>query len=183
MAATVRADYYGGSAGEPAGVSAETGIVYSLSDAQAPASGTAPISKPAGAGTAFSYIMLLALNVTASAATSLFNRTIAFGSVVTSGSTVFFADQPTYRQPSGGNHPAPDGSDGPATPSPAGGGAPGSYAEITTTPQGWDASSVSAGVTGRNGDFVELVFGVDSTYAGGSGRETLPDHSLAYDEA
>lgn len=183
MAATLRADYYGASVGEPAGVTAETGIVYSVSDAKAPASGVAPIAKPNTTGSAFSWIMLLALDVTGTAATSIFGRTIGFASAVTSGSQVFFADQPTYRQPASGNHPISEITAGPALPTPVGTSAPGSYAGLTTIQQSWNATVISAGATGRNGDFVELVFGVDSTYGGGSGRETLPDLKLQYDES
>jgi hypothetical protein len=183
MPATVRASYFGGSAGEPAGSTAETGIVFSESDAKAPAAGTAPIQIPTATGTAYSWIMLLALEVTATAATSLSNRTIKLASAITSGLAIFFAQQATYRQPASGNAPANSGSNGPATPTPAGSGAPGSYAALTTSPQTWDSGSDSAGSAGRNGDFVELVAGVDFSFAGGGGQSALPNLTITYDEA
>ncbi len=184
--AVVRVSYYGASASEPAGANAETGITFSLSDAQAPASGTAPVSIPTATGTNYSYIMLLALEVTtisSAPVTSLSNRTIRYASGVTAGSQIFWANQPTYRQPAAGNKPANAGTAGPATPTPAGASAPGSYAAITTSAQQWSATGVSSGATGRNGNFVEIVYGVDNTYAGGGGQEVLPNLTITYDES
>lgn len=181
-AATIRASYYGNSVGEPAGVTAETGITFSNSNAQAPASGTAPISIPTTTGTNYSWPMLLAFEVTGTGTTSINNRTIKYASGVTAGSQVFWANQPTYRNPAGSMQPTASGSNGPATPTPAGAGAPGAYAAITTSPQQWDNTSTSTGTTGRKGNFVELVYGVDATYAGGGGQETLPNLTLTYDE-
>jgi hypothetical protein len=183
MPATVRVSYYGASATEPAGVNAETGVTFSLSDAQAPASGTSPVPIPTATGTDYSWIMLLALEVTASSTTSISNRTVAFATSATAGLALFFGDQATYRQPASGNKPANSGSAGPATPTPAGAGAPASYAGFTTSPQTFDATSVSTGSTGRNGDFSELVFAVDNSYAGGGGQAALPNLSYGYDEA
>lgn len=183
MAATVRVSYYGASAAEPAGSTAETGITYSLSDAKQPASGTSPVQIPTSTGTNYSWIMLLALEVTATAATAITNRTAKLATAITSGLAIFWADQATYRRPVSGNKPSDSGSAGPATPTPAGSGAPGSYAALTTSPQQWDNTSVSAGSTGRNGDFIETVGAVDSSYAGGGGQAALPDLTVTYDEA
>ncbi|MDD4867963.1 MAG: hypothetical protein PHQ28_12855 [Mycobacterium sp.] len=182
MPATVQASYYGGSAMEPAGVNAETGIVFSQSDAQAPAAGVAPVDKPTVAGTNYSYIMLLAFEVIATAATDLSDRMVFWESTPGAGTQVFFADQATYRRPASGNQPNASGSDGPDTPTPRGADVPGSYDGITTTPQGWDATAVSTGSMGRNGDFVELVAGIDSTFAGMSDQYTEPDLILEYTE-
>lgn len=179
----MRVSYYGNSVGEPAGITAETGITYSLSDAKQPASGTAPVQIPASTGTNYSWIMLLALEVTGTAATTINNRTIKYASGVTAGLQVFFADQPTYRRPASGNKPANSGSDGPATPTPAGAGAPGSYAAVTTSAQQWDNTGVSTAGAGRNGDFVETLGAVDSTFAGGGGQAALPNFTISYDEA
>lgn len=182
MPATVQASYYGGSGTEPAGVNASTGIVFSQSDAQAPAAGVAPVDKPTATGTNYSYIMLLAFEVIATAATEISQRMVFWESAPGAGTQVFFADQPTYRQPASGNEPNASGSDGPAVPTPRGADDPGSYADITTTPQGWDATAVSAGSTGRNGDFVELIAGIDSTFAGVTDQYTEPDLILEYTE-
>jgi hypothetical protein len=181
-AATIRASYYGGAAGEPAGATAETGITFSESDAQAPASGTAPVSIPTSTGTAFSWIMLLAFEVTGTGTTSINNRTIRYASGVTAGLAVFFDNQATYRQPASGNAPPNSGSAGPATPAVTGAGGGDGYVALTTSPQQWDNTSSSTGTTGRKGNFVELVFAVDNSYAGGGGQAALPNLTLAYDE-
>lgn len=182
MTATIRASWYGGSASEPAGVTAETGVVISTSDAEAPGVGTAPILHPSATGTNFSYPMLLALEVTVTSATAITDRTIAASGAFTTGLGFFFADQPTYRQPGSGNQPAASGSNG-ATPTPRGTSAPGSYTGITTSPQGWDATSHSAGAAGRNGDFVELVGSVSNNFAGGSGQDSQGNLLLRYTES
>jgi hypothetical protein len=127
--------------------------------------------------------MLLALEVTGiDAGTSLSNRTIAWASAQAAGTDAFFGDLVTYRQPASGNAPPDIGSDD-ATPAVTGAGGPASYTKITTTDQGWDAGSDSAGSTGRNGNFAETVFGVDSTFAGGGGQVSLPNLTIKYDES
>lgn len=173
--------YYGGSGVEPAGVNAETGIVLSLSDAQAPAVGVSPITVPATTGTNFSWIMLLALKIISPSAVFVSNRRIAFASAPASGSAIFFANQPTYRDPSLNNKPADSVVAG-ATPAVTGAGAPASYTAITTTPQLWDNTSHVSGV-GRNGNFVELIGAVDNTYLGGPGQETFPNLVITCDGA
>lgn len=183
MAATVRVSYYGNSVGEPAGATAETGITFSLSNAQAPAAGVSPVQIPASTGTIFSWIMLLALEVTGTSTTTINNRTAKYASAVTAGLELFWSDQPTYRNSAGTMRPSASGSDGPATPTPAGAGAPGVYAALTTSPQQWDNTGVATSGAGRNGDFIELVFGVDSSYAGGGGQAALPNLTVTYDEA
>lgn len=178
IAATVRADYYGASATEPAGVTAETGITYSLDDAE---NGTTPVVIPNSTGTNFSWYKLLALDVTATAATSLSNRKVSQASTpTTQGIKQWFLDQATYTQPSGANKPADNGSSNGATPT--------GYTAISTTPATWDATSHSAGSSGRNGDFCQIVMGVDTTAlvangGPGPGSITLQTLTLAYDEA
>lgn len=181
-AATVRASYFGASGTEPAGSTAETGIVFSRSDAKAPSAGTSPIPKPTATGTAFSWIMQLALEVTATGTTSITNRKIAASGAFTSGLNVFFGVQGTYRQPASGNKPSDSGSNG-ATPATAGAGAPASYAAVTTTPATVDNASVATSGAGRNGGFAECVFAVDNTYAGGAGAISLGNLLFTYDEA
>lgn len=182
MAATVRASYYGGSGTEPAGSTAETGITFSRSDAKAPAAGTSPIPKPTSTGTNYSWIMQIALEVTGTASTSLSNRTIALSTTITSGTRLWVGNQATYRQPASGNKPTDSGSAGPATPTATGSGTPAAYATIGTAATTWDSTS-TAGTVVRNGNFAELVFGVDNSYAGGGGQLSLPNLLLTYDEA
>jgi hypothetical protein len=172
MAATVRASWFGGAAGEPAGASAETGIAFNLADDQA---GTGnPVTKPATTGTNFSWYKLLALEVTGTDATTLSNRTVRLSGAPTSGLKVHFQGQDTYTQPSGANKPADSGSDD-AT--------PGGYTTVTASPQVYHSTGASAGSTGRNGNFSQMVAGVDSTFAGGGGQAALPNIIISYDEA
>lgn len=175
MAATVRASYYGGAATEPAGVTAETGGTLSRSDALAPASGTAPVPVPTSAGTNYSWIQLHALEVTATDATSISNRTVKLGSALPTGAFVYFKQQATYAQPASGNKPADNASTNAAVPA--------GYTLLTTSAQTYDAGTDSAGTLGRSGDFCELVGGVDNNYAGGAGQVTLPNVVYTYDEA
>lgn len=172
MAATVRADYYGASASEPAGVTAETGIKLARADAE---TSTTPTPIPTSTGTNYSWYMLLSLDVTGTGATAITNRRIAAASSFATGILVFFKDQSTYTQPTSGNKPTDSGSAGPATPS--------TYTNVTTSNQLWDNGSVSTGSTGRNGHFVQIAGGVDNSYAGGGGNASLPNLNLVYDEA
>lgn len=172
MAATVRLDYYGASATEPAGVTAESGFKYNRADSQ---SGTTPIPKPTATGTAFSHVKQLALNVTASFASAITDRGIKLSSSLTSGLTVGFLGHATYLDQTGGTGAGSDSGSNGAVPS--------GYTAVTTSNQTWHAGSVSAGSTGRNGNFCRLVLGVDNTYAGGAGSAiAIPDHVAQYTE-
>lgn len=182
MAATVRVSYYGESAGEPAGANAESGIAFNVEDDQDSSAGDNPIEIPDNPGTTFSYIKLLALEVTGTDSTMISDRKVYLDDDPAAGLAEFFAQQATYRRPAGTNRPANDGSNG-ATPTPAGAGAPGSYTELTTTPQGYDSGADSAGSTGRSGDFVELVVAVSGDFAGGAGEAALPDLKVSYIES
>lgn len=172
MAATVRGDYYGASATEPAGVTAETGIKWNREDSE---TGTTPIPIPNATGTNYSWYKLLALDVTATAATNITNRRVSLASTATTGLFLYFQDQVTYTQPSSGNKPTDSGSNG-ATPA--------GYTLMSTSLQVWDNTSHSTGSSGRNGDFCQIAFGVDNTYTGGAGSAiSLPNLTLTYDEA
>lgn len=172
MPATVRASYYGGAAGEPAGVTAETGIKFNREDTQTGT--TSPVPIPTATGTNYSWIKLLALEVTGAAATTLSNRKVALASSPTTGLKVHFKYAAAYAQPASGSMPSASGSNGAV---------PATYTEVTTTPQTYDSASVSGNSTGRNGGFCQLVLGVDYSYAGGGGQATLPNILLSYDEA
>ncbi|GEM_PF-7060248 len=172
MAATVRASYYGASATEPAGVTAETGIKMNREDTQ---SGTTAIPVPTTTGTNYSWIKQIALEVTATAATNISNRKISQASTPATGLAYFFKAAASYTQASSANMPAASGSNG-ATPT--------GYTAMSGTGQVFDSTSVSAGSTGRNGGFCVLVLGVDNTYTGGAGSAiALPNLLLQYDEA
>lgn len=176
MAATVRASIYAASASEPAGATAETGIKFNREDT---ATGTTPVPIPTTAsGTNYSWHKNLALEVTASAATTLSNRRFYMASTPTTGLYLFWKGVSTYLQA------ALTAADDVAT----NGLVPSTYALATATSLGaahvWHAAGVSAGSTGRNGDFLRLALGVSSNFAGGAGSATaLPNLSLVFDEA
>ena len=179
MAATVKA--YAATVATPTLASADSAdsasIKYGRDDSQS-SSATIPI--PTATGTHYSYLKYLLLDVTVTGATSISNRKISVASALATGLALFFKDQPTYTQNNGtqgtaaGNYPADAGTNG-ATPS--------GYTAMTTTPQAWDTSSVSSGSTGKNGDYCQVVFGVDNTWTGGGGAATLPNIKMDYDES
>lgn len=159
--------------------SADAGAIkYGRDDSQ---SSTASIPIPTATGTHYSWLKYLLLDVTATGATSITNRRIAWASAPATGITGFFLDQATYTQNNGtqgtaaGNFPADNGTTNGATPS--------GYTAMTTSNQVWDNTSHSSGSTGRNGDYVQTVIGVDNTFTGGGGAATLPNINLVYDEA
>ena len=179
MAATIRA--YCATGATPTLASADSAdsasIKYGRDDSQ---SSTATIPIPTSTGTHYSYLKYLLLDVTVTGATSISNRKISIASALATGLTLWFKDQATYTQNNGtqgtaaGNYPADAGTNG-ATPA--------GYTAVTTTPTLWDNSSVSSGSSGRSGDYVQTVLGVDNTFTGGGGTATLPNLQLAYDEA
>jgi hypothetical protein len=177
MPATLQFTYYGNSAGEPAGTNCDAGsggttIEWNLADSL---TATTPILIPnPGPGENFSWYKLLALKVTSTAATSISNRKVSVAVTQPTGILQFFKDQATYTQASGVNKPTDSGSDGAV---------PAGYTTITTTPQLFDNTSVSAGSTGRNGDFCQVVLGVSSTYTGGTASAAaLQNMVFTYDE-
>ena len=179
MAATVKA--YCATGATPTLASADSAdsdsVRYGRDDSQL---STATLPIPTATGTHYSYLKYLLLDVTVTGATSISNRKIAIASSLATGLTLWFKDQATYTQNNGtqgtaaGNYPADAGTNG-ATPS--------GYTAVTTTPTAWDVSSVSSGASGRNGDYVQTVLGVDFTFAGGGGAASLPNLQVSYDEA
>ncbi len=173
-AAVVRASYFGASATEPAGVSAETGIKFNREDTQVGTTGPIPI--PSTTGTNFSWIKNLALEVTTAGTTSITNRTVRFASAPTTGIKGHFKYSATYAQPASGNKPADDGATNDVTPT--------GFTVLTAVGQGYDAASVATSSLGRNGGFCVLVLGVSNLYTGGAGSAVaLPNIELGYDEA
>jgi hypothetical protein len=172
MAATVRASYYGASATEPAGVSAETGITMNREDSQ---TGATPIPIPTSTGTNYGWYKQLALQVTGTAATTISNRKVALASPPATGLTVDFKAGASYAQATGANKPADVGTNDTV---------PAGYTGVTTTPQVYDVAGVSAAGAGRNGGFCLVVLGVSFLYTGGAGNAVaVPNLLLSYDEA
>lgn len=179
MAATVKAYCATGSGPTLASCDSadSASIKFGRDDSQG---STASIPIPTATGTKYSYLKYLLLDVTATGATTISNRRIAWASSPATGLTGFFKDQATYTQNNGtqgtsaGNYPADNASTNGATPS--------GYTALTTGNQQWDNSSVSSGSTGKNGDYVQTVLGVDNTFVGGGGAASLPNLLLTYDE-
>lgn len=173
MAATVRASI--GTSTGPTLASAEGGIKWNQADSATDT--TTPIQIPVATGSDYSWVKNLALEVTATAATTISNRKIRRTGAPPTGMELFFKDGgATYAQATSGNKPAASGSAGPATPA--------GYTAMTTTGQVWHSTGVSAGSTGVNGNWVIVVMGVDNSYAGGGGtNQTAPTLELIYDEA
>lgn len=173
-AATLRADFYGASATLPAGITAESGVAYSLDDAR---SGTTAIAIPSTTGTNYSWYKYLGLDVTGTGTTNLTNRTVDSSGSLTTGLFLFWqaTASGSYVQPASGNKPADSGSNG-HTPS--------GYTLMTTSPAQYDNASVATSSTGLNGKLIQTAFGVDNTYTGGAGSAISTLNLLvSYDEA
>lgn len=161
MPATTRVAYASGAG--PTLANAETGIVLSRSEAQAPGAGVAPVPIPNSPGTNYSWPMVLALEVTVASPTVISNRKLD-SNLSWVGARLWYGVLGAYRQSSLANKP-PDVATQPlTTPTPTGAGAPGSYNQWPITPTVYDAAGVSANATGVNGAYVELVGGVDSNF-------------------
>lgn len=174
MAATVRASIYIGAAEPSTGTSAETGLKFNREDTQ---SGTTPIAIPTAAGTAYSWIKHLALDVTATGDTSITNRTVARSSAPPAGILIHFKSTDVYAQASSATRPADSAVGDDQTPA--------GYTALTTTPQAYHANSVGTS-SGRNGQFCETIIGVSSTatYVSGAGSAiAIPNLYLGYDES
>ncbi len=176
MAAVVRASIYAANASEPAGASAEGGIKFNREDT---ATGTTPIPIPTiAAGTNYSWHKNLALEVTTLAATTISNRRTYLSGTPTTGLYLFYKADATYVQA------ALTAADETTT----NGAVPSTYTALTATAIGgahvWQAGGVSAGSTGRNGQFLRVALGIGANFAGGAGSATaLPNIIMAYDEA
>ncbi len=172
MAATIEFDYFGASATEPAGVSAEAGWKMNREDTQ---SGTTPIPIPTALGQNFSWYKQFALKVTV-AGGSLSNFTIKMNSAPTAGCREWWKSAATYVQASGANKPADDAT--------ANGNAPTGYTAVSQTAQQWYAGPISGGTTGRKGDFLLIALGIGYDYTGGGNSNlALPNMTATYDEA
>lgn len=172
MAATLRGDYYGANASEPAGVTAETGAKMGRDDTE---TGTTVVPIPNVTGTNFSWYKQFALDVTGTGSTNISNRNVALSGAASTGLFLFFKAAASYVQAASGNKPADSGSNG---------NTPAGYTLLSTSKAVYDAASVSSGSTGRNGGFCLIVMGVDNTYVGGAGSAiSLPNALLYYDEA
>lgn len=140
---------------------------------------TTAMPVPTATGEKYSYLKYLFLDVTGTAATSLSNRRIALASGLATGLFLYFKDQATYTQNNGvqgsaaGNYPADVGTNGTT---------PAGYTLMSTSNQLWDNTSVSAGSTGKNGDYAQCCLGADFTFVGGGGTAAMANILTLYDE-
>ncbi len=178
MGATVLA--YIANGATPTLTDVETGATWGRDDN---ITSTTPIPIPTSAGTHFSWVKWLFLDVTVTATTTISNRRIAWSAAATTGLFGWFEGQATYTANNGtqgtaaGDYPADAVANG-ATP-----GGPGSFTLMAASNQVYDASSGSAGSTGKNGLYCMTVVAVDDTYTGGAGASTsLPNILMTYDE-
>jgi hypothetical protein len=174
MAATVQMQ--GATGASPTWANCESLIKFNLADSFSSTSAPIPIPTTANT-TTFSWKKSIALRVTATGSTSISNRKVYMGSSPATGMQLFWKDVAvaSYTQSASGNRPADAGSNG-ATPS--------GYTLMTTTPAVFDNTSVATSSTGANGDLIEVVLGVDNTYAGGGGSsQAVPSIKMDYDES
>ena len=153
---------------------AEGGVVFSREDS---ATGTTPTPIPGSTGTNFSWYKNLVLDVTATGTTTISNRRVNQSGAASTGLALFWeaVAVASYAQAASGNKPTDSGSNA-ATPS--------GYTAMTTSPAVYDSASVSSGSTGPNGKLIQVVLGIDNTFAGGPGASiSLPSIVLEYDEA
>lgn len=179
-AATVRASWFGTTSSEPAGVTAETGVILIRTDAEA--SSTPPVTVPTTTGSSYSWVQQLALEVlvAASPATTLSNATIKLSAPLATGLAVFFKSNAAFLDQTGGTQGPPDvateNAGAPSTPS--------GYTLVTTVAQVWDAMGTpnNGGSLGRKSTFLDLVLGVASGYTGSPGSIALTNGLVAYGE-
>ncbi len=171
MPATLRLSYASGVG--PTLATAETGIKYNREETLAGT--TAPIPRPIAAGTAYSWPKVVALEVTATAATTISNRKLHISAAEAAGLEIFYRDDGAVYTRSTANADADAGTDG-ATPT--------GYTSAPTAATVYDTASTSAGSLIRIGDYISLALAVSNTYAGGAGTAiALPDVIFTYDES
>lgn len=182
MPATTRITLRTGASGSPTDTNVDsegggTGFTWSRVDSQAGSTAIPiPTTSPANA---YSYVKTLFLNVTGAASTTLSNRKVYSNGAPATGLYYWYKDGGTsYTQATG-----PVEADNTS----ANGTGPAGYTAMAAS-QGaassWYATGVSAGATGRNGDYVNLVLGVGGNYTGGGNAATAtPSVIVSYDEA
>jgi hypothetical protein len=182
VAAVTAINWYGASATEPVGQSAQdsTGIIFNREDSKAGTSVNAGVPIPMATSTLYSWPKLVALVVTAIGDTNIANRRFSLSGALPLGVHWFVRGLAAYVQPA----PFADNltTNGAL---PSDGGAAFSEASPTNTPV-YDAASVSTAATGRNGGFCQMLAGLDGTYqssGGVAGTIPLPPYRLMYDEA
>ena len=181
MAATLQAQYFGGSSSLPAGANAETGITFNRADSQ---SGSTPVPIPVSAGVNFSYLKALALAVTATSTTTITNRTVRLSAGLATGlgmhwKTVTQANWGAQLDQTSATKAPTD-----TTGTNNAGTAPATYTATTTSAVQFDNTSQATSSTGIGSTLLlAMLLAVDATYGGGPGSASLGNIILGYDEA
>src|SRR5205085_1732497 len=162
MPATLQAQYFGASATLPAGVNAETLVIWNREDTE---TGSTPIPIPQSAGVNFSWLKVLQLAVTATSGTTVSNRTVRMASALPTGlgwhwKTATQANWGTAFNQQGGTKAPAD-----TTGTNNAGTAPAGYTTMTTTAVQYDNTSQSTASTGIDAVLLlGIVLAVDATY-------------------
>src|SRR5678815_332962 len=138
---------------------------------------TAPIPIPTSAGTNYSWIKNLALEVTTTGTTNMSNRRISMATSPAAGLTYDWKAVADASYVRGNVATITDN----ATTNDA---VPAGYTAMTTTPAVYDAASVATSSAAVNGGMAVCAVGLAFTYAGGPGTNNAsPSLTFTYDEA
>jgi hypothetical protein len=183
-AAVCRIGYWNGASptftgGGDTGVSAESGFVFNRADSLTDTAANIPV--PTAAGTNYSWIKNLGLQVTTVGTTSINNRRLYLGSAPTTGLTLFYKSvaSGSYTQAASGSKPADNATTNGATPA--------GYTAMATSLGGasaYDNTTVATSTLGLNGTLAVCVLGADFTFdvANVGTGVAVPDFKLTFDE-
>lgn len=175
MAATLQVQIFTGNTEPDPGTDATTLLKFNREDSL---NGTTPIPFPqSGPATRYSWFKNLALYVTVTDNTQISNRRVLLDTNISLPTGVLlWANQTAgYQQASKNNRPMDDFSNDASQPS--------GYSALTPTPYLYDNQQIFANSMARNGEFAQVVLGVDSTYVGGNDTNVaLPNILFEYDE-
>jgi hypothetical protein len=175
--ATGRVSAWTGSTGSPGnGASATGGITFNR---DATLNGTsAPVPKPTAAGTNYSWLKNLGIEITAGDSTSINNRRLHRLTALPTGIVMFYSIMNNVA----GSYVAPASAatdNGTTNES-----VPGGFTAMPASATVYDNTSetASASATIPNGDWIRVGVGVSGNYAGGAGTPALPTIRLTWDE-
>ena len=161
------------------GVNAEAGFVFNRADSLSDTAANIPV--PTAAGTNYSWIKNLGLQVTTVGTTSINNRRLYLGSAPTTGLSLFYkaVASGSYAQASSGSKPADNATTNGATPS--------GYTAMATSLGGataYDGTTVATSTLGLNGSLAVCVLGADFLFDTGNvgSGVAVPDFKLTFDE-
>lgn len=176
--ATIRIYEFTGAGPTATNVDSEDGtdMVFGRADAVDASSGRIPA--PTATGTNYSWHKTIGLYCVSDGAggTEILNKEFSIDGAPTTGLYMFYKNvADTYTQASSGNLIADSTASNGAVPS--------GYAACPTSATGYDSAADAAADTTKMGDYLQLVVGIGSNYAGGaSNGVTLSDLVFAYDE-